>query len=663
MLKLRNTFLGLLVLSMPLHGKITMAPLFQDGAVLQRDKPLVVWGMGEPMTSVSVSFAGQTKSTTTNASGKWQVSLGALSASTENRTMSITEKGSPAVEVKELWVGEVWLASGQSNMQYVVTQTVAEDQAEVAKGPVPLMRIFQVPRTLNLTRQETLEGSWTAATPETAKGFSAVAYLFGKKLTEELKVPVGMIHSSWGGSKIEPWWAEEGLVGIDELNDVRAQRLAKSPGFPEHDQPFRRFVSDMRDWSNLTMKALDSGLKITPMPVAPELLAMGHNKESGTYQAMIHPLVPYALRGFLWYQGESNNGDGMLYAAKMKALIAGWRHQFQNEDAPFLFVQIAPYNYPETRARGQDLPELWAAQQKTLEIPHTGMAGTQDIATIKDIHPPNKGEVARRLARWALADTYGQNDLVKSGPLYAGYDVTPAGIVIHFSNLGSGLATRDGKGATLFEIAGIDAAYQPAQVEIAPDGKSLLLSSPAVLKPDRARFAWAQLAEPNLINREGLPAVAFHTHWPKDPTLMKNAAAGKSLESSDPNPNQSWNAGLTDGVWGSKAGTCFATGSSMSFPKSVTVDLSATQSIHAIAYGTPEIGSTKTVAISVSVDGKEFVEVGRTDFPFKKANREFVRFEPKSVRFVRATFVGSYAERNGFEPSFGFLSELEAYSN
>ena len=257
-------------------------------------------------------------------------------------------------------------------------------------------------------------------------------------------------------------------------------------------------------------QGMDAGLPTPDMPKAPDLLALGHNKETGTYQAMIHPLVPFALRGFLWYQGESNNGEGMLYTAKMRALIEGWRKQFKAPDAPFLFVQLAPYNYGPQRV--YDLPGIWWAQQETLKIPHTGMAVTNDIGNTGNIHPTNKSEVGRRLALWAFADTYGKPGVVKSGPLFAGFKVTEQGIAVRFDHLGGGLATRDGKPPSWFEIAGADDAYQPADAKISEDGKWILLTSANVPKPDRARFAWSQVAEPNLMNREGLPAAAFKTH-------------------------------------------------------------------------------------------------------------------------------------------------------
>ncbi len=517
MLKFKFYGLVLCFLSQPIAAEVTLSPLFQDGAVLQREKPVPVWGRASNGTSVTVSFAGQKKTTTADAAGRWQILLDAMPASAVSRTLAVTEKGSSAVEVKDLLVGEVWLGSGQSNMQWEVSQSRQEDQAKAASGPVPLLRLFDVPRTLNHTRQEEVAAKWVLATPETALKFSAVGYFFGKQLAEELKIPIGIIHSSWGGSRIEPWWAEEGLVGIKELSATRQDRLMKSPGFPEYDQQFRSYVGSVRSWADVTEKALAAHSSLPEMPKAPELLKLGHTSEAGTYQAMIHPLVPYALRGFLWYQGESNNGEGMAYTAKMQALIDGWRKQFSDTKAPFLFVQLAPYNYGE--ARKYDLPGIWWAQQETLKIPHTGMAVINDIGDVKDIHPVNKSDVAQRLLLWALADTYGRKDVVKSGPLFSKYKVTDSGIAIGFDHTGGGLTTRDGKAPALFEIAASDGVYQSADAKISENGKTIILTSSAVAKPDRARFAWSQTAEPNLMNREGLPAAAFNTHWPIEPAL------------------------------------------------------------------------------------------------------------------------------------------------
>ncbi len=651
-------WLACLLLAQHLSAKVTLAPLFQDHAVLQREKTVPIWGWAEAGKTITITFAGQKKSTVAEASGRWQVTLDAMPASAEGRTLTATEGTTDQLELKDILVGEVWLGSGQSNMQFAVNQTFQEDQ-QLAGAAVPLLRLFDVPCVLSSIRQDNVASKWVGATPATASGFSAVAYFFGKKLTEEIGVPVGMIHSSWGGSRIEPWWAEEGLEGIEAFVALRASRISKSPGFPEYDQDYRRYVSAVGDWSKEAGSALDAGKPAPAMPPAPPLLKIGHTEEAGTYQAMIHPLVPYALRGFLWYQGESNNGEGMLYTTKMEALIAGWRKQFRAPDAPFLFVQLAPFHYGEKREL--DLPSLWWAQQEALKIPHTGMAVTNDIGDVKDIHPNKKAEVARRLALWALADCYGKTDLVKSGPLFAGYRVTRSGVEIRFDHTGRGLVTRDGMSPSLFEIAGIDGKWQPAMAEISGDGKTLLLSSPAVVRSDRARFAWSQTAEPNLMNKEGLPAAAFNTHWPSDPTLGRKVSGGKPIRSSHPN-RHGWDGGLTDGVWGDRAPHCYATDESEGFPKFVTVDLGSAQTVHLVKYGTPDIGATGTVAISISEDGTTFTEVGRNEFPVKEAAGATAKFEPTKARYVRAAFLTQHPAQDEFGATFGFLSELEVYA-
>jgi sialate O-acetylesterase len=501
-----------LILVQPLLAVVTPAPLFQNGAVLQRDMPVPVWGKAPAGSKVTVAFAGQSESATADAHGRWLVTLQPLQTSAEGRAMTIAGDEPPAIEITGVRVGEVWLASGQSNMQWRVSQSTKQNQETIKAGGLPLLSSFDLPHRLSHRRMDTVGGKWRAATEETIPSFSAVGFFFARKLVEELGVPVGIIHGSWGGARIEPWWAEEGLDGIPELEALRKTRLASSPGFPAYDRAFRKHVDELAAWTKVAAQALDAGHAAPDMPTAPPLLNLGHKEAAGTYQAMIHPLVPYALRGFIWYQGESNNGEGLLYTAKMRALINGWRQQFKSPQAPFLFVQLAPFQYGGESGKSELLPGIWWAQQEVLKIPHTGMVVTNDIGDIKDIHPANKLDVGERLALWALADTYGREGLVKSGPLFSGYEVAGGTIIVRFDHTGSGLASRDGKPLDCFEVAGADGDYHPADARISDDGASIVLSSANVPAPVRARFAWSHIAEPNLMNKEGLPAGAFLTH-------------------------------------------------------------------------------------------------------------------------------------------------------
>lgn len=501
-----------MVASVPVFAaELELAPLFRDGVVLQRDREVPVWGMAAAQAEVVVTFGDHRATATADGGGRWEATLPAMVAAAVPAVLTVSS-GGESIEVADVLVGEVWLASGQSNMGWRINQSRKEDKEMAAEGPVTGLRVFSVPQKLSHEREFTVEGSWSHATPQTAPGLTAVGYFFGRKLVEELGVPVGIVNSSWGGSKIEPWLDDEtGLDGIEELAEMRAHRRMRSPGFAEYRRPLRAYAQAMESWGAEAVRLLDAGEDAPPMPEPPARLRLGHNADAGTYQAMIHPLAPFAMRGVIWYQGESNRADGMKYFHMKRALIQGWRDRFRTPELPFLFVQIAPFQYGNDRP--DQLPEFWAVQQKSLEIPHTGMVVTLDIGDVKDIHPGNKSEVGRRLALWALADSYGRDAVVKSGPLFREHRVVDGGIEIHFDHLGGGLATRDGEVPSHFEVAGGDGVFKPAAAKIAADGMSLVVSSPEVAEPKQARFAWEKTAEPNLMNAEGLPAAAFHTGW------------------------------------------------------------------------------------------------------------------------------------------------------
>lgn len=652
----RRISLTLLALIPVTRAEVSLPSVFSDGAVLQRDRPVPVWGRAEPGRKVTVKFGGQEKSVQAGPDGRWRLDLDAMPANGNNQVLEATEEGGNRVEIKDVLVGEVWLASGQSNMQWNIASSRQEDQEIAKAGTVPLLRLFQVPNKLSAHRLEDVDARWTAADPERSMQFSAVAWFFGRKLTEELGVPVGMINSSWGGSRIEPWFADEGLAAVPDLAELKNYREARLPGSPVYQEAMKRHLASTRAWLESAERAMHGNLPLPAQPPAPPTLPIGHNQAIGTYQAMIHPLTPYGLRGFLWYQGESNVGEGLQYTLKKQALIHGWRQRFENPDAPFLFVQLAPYNYGENREGA--LQELWIAQEETLKMPHTGMASTMDIGNPKDIHPRNKSEVGHRLARWALADTYGKANVVKSGPVFAGFEAAADHIRLHFNHTEGGLKTRDGAAPSHFEVAAEDWTFHPATAEI--DGNDIILRSTAVPSPRIARYAWSQTAEPNLANGEGLPALPFHTHWPDHPNLGRNVAAHRPFTSSDPN-GHGWNAGLTDGNWHGAAGTCFATGSADHFPKHVTIDLGRPREVGAARFGVPGFGATKTVAISVSADGKEFQEVGRHEFAGKTESRTEITFDTRPARYVRATFLDHHERQDQYNEKHGFLSELEIY--
>jgi sialate O-acetylesterase len=399
-------------------------------------------------------------------------------------------------------VGEVWLCSGQSNMQFSVS-SVSHARKELQQANHPHIRLFTVPMRPAGEPANDVSGTWTVCTPKTVPGFAAVGYFFGRELHDQLDVPVGLINSSWGGTRIEPWTPPVGfsdvpalasiLTGIGEAHAAYAKTTAAA-------------LPHYAEWLAIAEQAKSKGETIPSPPEWPASPLGNNYAPTGLYNGMIHPLVPFAIRGAIWYQGESNNGEGMLYFEKMKALIDGWRSVWHEGDFPFLYVQLAPYNYGGGNPTA--LARIWEAQTAALAIPDTGMAVTNDVGNVKDIHPKDKQDVGKRLALWALAKTYGKQ-IVYSGPLYKSMNIDGSKIRVKFDHVGGGLVARNGKPLDWFQIAGEDKKFVDAEATI--DGDSVVVSSPKVEKPVAVRFAFDQVAEPNLQNVEGLPASAFRT--------------------------------------------------------------------------------------------------------------------------------------------------------
>jgi sialate O-acetylesterase len=491
------------------YSEVTLPRVIGSNMVLQRDMQVPIWGWASAGEEVTVTLSTEAEdaepiSTTTavaDAEGNWQTKLPATQAGGPY-TLRIT--GSNTLELTNVLFGEVWVCSGQSNMQWPVSAS-KDSEAEIAAGMYPKIRLFYVPRVPLGVPQRDVEADWHETTPQTIAGFSAVAYYFGRKLYKNLDVPIGLINTSWGGTRIEPWTPPVGLEAVPalatiskEVQDVQANYRAQLP----------QKMKDIEAWIAETRKALETDAPLTPMPDNTHPLKH-QGRPTALYNGMVHPIIPYAIRGALWYQGESNLRDGMLYHEKMKALINGWREVWGQGDFPFYFVQLAPFNYGGRNASPFFLPQIWEAQTATLVLPNTGMAVTTDIGNLRDIHPRNKQEVGRRLALWALAKTYGREDVTHSGPLYKSMAVESNTIRLTFDAIGSGLMSRDEKPLTWFEIAGDDKQFVEAQATI--DGDTIVVSSDAIANPAAVRFGWHQSAEPNFVNNEGLPASPFRT--------------------------------------------------------------------------------------------------------------------------------------------------------
>ncbi|HEV7998302.1 MAG TPA: sialate O-acetylesterase [Planctomycetaceae bacterium] len=474
--------------------------IFGDHMVLQRDKPIRIWGSAEPGEKVQVSIGKDSAETSADEHRKWKLELPALPASTS--PIKVTVTGNNTIVLDDVLVGEVWLCSGQSNMQMNVGSSL-HARKEIDQAKHPEIRLFNVPMRPAGEPAHDVNAAWAACTPKTVPGFTAVGYFFGRDLHEQLGVPIGLIESSWGGTRIEPWTPPIGFRDIPALAPI-VDGIAKAKAAYADSQSAA--LSRYAKWLEVAQKAKSNGEPIPSPPEWPVSPLATNIAPTGLYNGMIHPLVPFSIRGALWYQGESNNGEGMLYFDKMKALIDGWRSVWHEGDFPFLYVQLAPFRYGPKAATA--LPHIWEAQTAALALPDTGMAVTNDIGDPKDIHPKDKQDVGKRLALWALAKTYGKQ-IVYSGPLYKSMSIDGSKIRVKFEHVGGGLVARNGKPLDWFQIAGDDKKFVDAEAII--DGDSVVVSSPKVAKPVAVRYAFDQIAEPNLQNVEGLPASAFRT--------------------------------------------------------------------------------------------------------------------------------------------------------
>lgn len=438
------TTIGLFSTSLLLQAEVKLPAIFSDHMVLQREAPLHIWGTASPGERVTVKFGTASYFAIAEQDGKWLVGLPAFKADGGNKhTMTISGKNE--IVLKDILIGDVWIGSGQSNMEWPLKGT--EQGQEFIKGANhPNIRLFHIPKVKANAPAFNVKATWKECTPKNIPNFSAVLYHFGKEINEDIDVPVGLINSSWGGSPIEPWI----------VSDTNSGRM---------------------------------------------------------YNGMIAPITRFAVRGTLWYQGETNviQKNGLAYGEKMKSLIEGWRSAFENKDMPFYFVQIAPWANP--RYDTGQLPALWEAQCATLKIPNTGMAITTDIVhDINDIHPRNKHDVGNRLASWALAKHYGKKDVVYSGPLFKSQRIEGDQIRLNFAHTDQGLKTRDGQPLNEFQIAAADENFVPAKASI--DGKTIVVRAAGIQKPKYVRFGWHRAANPNLINSAGLPASPFQTkNW------------------------------------------------------------------------------------------------------------------------------------------------------
>ncbi len=493
------TVLAIALVATTASADVRLPSVIGDNMILQRDMPLPIWGWAEPGEEVTVKIGGRKGKTTADAKGRWIVRLESMSV---GEPLEMTVSGKNTITLSNVLIGEVWLGSGQSNMEWSVAVSDAPKK-EIASAEHPKIRLFYVPKRPTGEPADDVDAKWKLCSPDTVGSFSAALYFFGRDLHQKLDVPIGLIQAAWGGTRIEPWTPPVGFEDVPGFNDI-LKEITK--GNSRYAKAISGAIPKFEAWLPRARQALDAGASVPPPPAWPEHPLATQTKPTGLYNGMIHPLIPFAIRGAIWYQGEANWPDGAKYTAMMKALIGGWRKVWGQGDFPFFYVQIAPYDkFYENDA----LPKLWEAQTAAMTIPNTGMIVTTDIANLDDIHPKNKQDVGRRLSLWALAKTYGHQDLVYSGPMYKTMTVEGDKIRLAFDYAAGGLASSDNKPLSWFEIAGEDRKFVQAQATI--DGTTLVVSSDKVKEPVAVRFAWSRVAQPNLMNKEGLPASPFRT--------------------------------------------------------------------------------------------------------------------------------------------------------
>lgn len=482
---------------------ITLAPLFRDGAVLQRDQPIAVWGRAAAAERVEVKFKSQTVAVIAAADGRWRVTLKPEKASLTGAEMLVS--GANTIRVRDVLVGEVWLCSGQSNMVWALARC-DDAEREIAAADYPLIRQFKAATVVADKPAFDVAGSWVACSPATAGNFSGVAYYFARELHERLKVPVGIVNSAWGGTQIESWISEPTLRANPAARAIyerwEAHLAAQPEALAKHEKAVAR-------WEENAKAAKEAGKEFTKGRPRPPEGGNSHRRPGGLYNAMIAPLVPYSMRGVLWYQGEANANAGRQaeYAALFTDLIKQWRADF-GQPLPFYFAQLANFEANDG-TKGDGWAYLREAQAEALALPQTGMAVTIDIGNPKNIHPTNKRDVGRRLALHARKQLFGEN-IETDGPRFVAAKREGAALRVSFTHAaGLKLEPAKGDGRVAFEVAGEDGKFVPAEARVA--GGDLLVSAKAVKAPVAVRYAWRNSPDARLFNGEGLPAAPFRS--------------------------------------------------------------------------------------------------------------------------------------------------------
>jgi sialate O-acetylesterase len=485
------------------HAALKLNSLFTDHMVLQRDHPVNVWGWDNPGQDVTVQFAGQSVVAKAGPDGKWTARLQPLQTSAVSRDLKVT--GSTSATIQDVLVGEVWLCSGQSNMQWSVSQSDDPD-LETLTARYPLIRHVSVPQVGTQVPQNDFVGRWEVCTAESVAQFSAVGYFYGRLLHQALGVPVGLIDNAWGGSAAEAWVKRDVLAADPLIKGYVDDWTAREKSL---DAQVDAWVKSLHAWREQAAERRAKGQPPVPAPQSPIAQMKGNQRPGNLYAGVLHPVIGYTIRGAIWYQGESNASRAYHYRHLFPFMITHWRKEWGQGDFPFFWVQLADYKAEQPQPADSAWAELQEAQTMALKLPNTGQAVINDLGEAEDIHPKDKQNVAKRLARHALAKVYGFS-VVAESPRYASHKVQGNKIVVTFQHPGGGLDTFDVREPKGFAVAGADQKFVWAQAKIT--GKDTIeVWSDQVAAPAAVRYAWADNPVCNVQNAEGLPLTPFRT--------------------------------------------------------------------------------------------------------------------------------------------------------
>lgn len=486
-----------------LNAKLLLPKLIGDNMVLQQKTKVKIWGEADANSIVSINASWLKKDATVKAdsNGKWITDIKTpVAGGPYYMTISNADE---TIKIGNVLIGEVWFCSGQSNMEFPLGKTqkywhtgVFDYERHVAKADYPNIHFFTVTKKTSTIPLDTVGGEWEVCTPVTVNDFSAVAYFFARKLYLSINIPIGLIHSSWGGTPAESWTRRSAIV-----NDSTYKRIFEREAKVLRDYDpnvYNEYVRKTAEWKKGVDNGTITGKAAKRGPGEP--WGPLHSKMPGVlYNGMVAPVIPYTIKGAIWYQGESNNDDTEVYKSLFPAMINNWRYDWKQGDFPFYFVQIASHYRMK--------PELREAQLETLnKVKNTGIAVSLDVGDEKDIHPRNKQPVGERLALWALANDYGMKVNEYSGPMLKKVQVENDKMVLSFTHVGGGLVAKNDS-LNLFEIAGADKKFVKAEAVI--KGKKIEVMAPEVKKPVYVRYAWSNYMIPDLFNKEGLPASSF----------------------------------------------------------------------------------------------------------------------------------------------------------